>query len=276
MRISVPAETRPGETRVAATEEEAVAAASIGQVYRARLHDGRDVAVKVLSTPDDASLRERFLRESRAAAQLRHPHIVGVLDYDVDVQFSPEREWLDGRISSSRVARSTTAVGRIWPGEPTSFPLMAVKEPCSSPTHTSARPLRFAPPQLMGFKGLAVVTDPDIFGAGDVGELFERDLEGKAIWAVPRPGHNGHADYIATSVMLLDCARLTHWDFDQDLDDLFNHRFDYVDWIELKREDRSTIGALEALLAGETQVVHNDPQPGATHTKRCWRFGPRR
>ncbi|HEV2075940.1 MAG TPA: AarF/UbiB family protein, partial [Thermoleophilaceae bacterium] len=28
-------------------DEEAVAAASIGQVYRARLHDGREVAVKV-------------------------------------------------------------------------------------------------------------------------------------------------------------------------------------------------------------------------------------
>ena len=109
----------------------------------------------------------------------------------------------------------------------------------------SFTPLRFAPPQLMGFTGLAVVTDPDIFGAGDVGELFERDLQGKAIWAVPRPGHNGRADYIATSVMLLDCARLKHWDFDKDLDDLFAHRFDYVDWIELKREERSTIGALE-------------------------------
>lgn len=108
----------------------------------------------------------------------------------------------------------------------------------------SFTPLRFAPPQVMGFQGLAVVTDPDIFGVGDVGELFERDLEGKAIWAVPRPGHNGQADYIATSVMLLDCAKLKHWDFDQDLDDLFAHRFDYVDWIELKREGRSTIGML--------------------------------
>ena len=109
----------------------------------------------------------------------------------------------------------------------------------------SFTPLRFAPPQLMGFKGKAVVTDPDIFAVGDVGELFERDLQGKAIWAVPRPGHNRQADYIATSVMLLDCARLAHWDFDQQLNDLFAHRFDYVDWIELKRENRSTIGALE-------------------------------
>lgn len=109
----------------------------------------------------------------------------------------------------------------------------------------SFTPLRFAPPSIMGFTGKAVVTDPDIFGVGDVGELLDRDMDGKAICAVPRPGHNGQADYVATSVMLLDCAKLRHWQFDRDLDDLFAHRFDYVDWIELKREDRSTIGALE-------------------------------
>jgi hypothetical protein len=109
----------------------------------------------------------------------------------------------------------------------------------------SFTPLRFYPPQAMGYDGRAVLTDPDIFAVGDVGELFERDLEGKSIWAVPRPGHNNQPDYIATSVMLLDCAKLKHWQFDKDLDDLFAHRFDYVDWVELKREDRSTIGLLE-------------------------------
>lgn len=109
----------------------------------------------------------------------------------------------------------------------------------------SFTPLRFLPPDAMGHQGIALVTDPDVFAVGDVGELFSRDLQGKAIWAVPRPGHNQSPDYIATSVMLLDCARLPHWRFDQDLDDLFAHRFDYVDWIELKREDRSTIGLLE-------------------------------
>jgi len=106
------------------------------------------------------------------------------------------------------------------------------------------------------------VTDPDCFAVGDIAELFERDMKGKAIMAVDRPGHNGRADYIATSVMLLDCARLTHWDFERDLDDLFAHRFDYIDWIELKREDRATIGALEPewnsfdRLEPETRILH--------------------
>jgi len=126
----------------------------------------------------------------------------------------------------------------------------------------SFTPLRFAPPSQMGFAGRAVVTDPDCFAVGDIAELFERDMKGKAIMAVDRPGHNGRADYIATSVMLLDCARLTHWDFERDLDDLFAHRFDYIDWIELKREDRATIGSLEPewnsfdRLEPETRILH--------------------
>jgi len=126
----------------------------------------------------------------------------------------------------------------------------------------SFTPLRFYPPQAMGFQGRAVVTDPDIFAAGDVGELFSRDLDGKPIWAVPRPGHNNQANYVATSVMLLDCTHLRHWDFDKDLDDLFAHRFDYVDWIELKREPASSIGHLEPewndfdRLTPQTKLLH--------------------
>jgi hypothetical protein len=109
----------------------------------------------------------------------------------------------------------------------------------------SFTPLRFAPPSLMNFEGRAIVTDPDCFAVADVAELFERDMAGKAIMAVPRPGHNGNAKYIASSVMLLDCAKLRHWDFQKELDDLFAHRFDYLHWVELKREDRSAIGFLE-------------------------------
>lgn len=126
----------------------------------------------------------------------------------------------------------------------------------------SFTPLRFAPPSLMNYEGRALVTDPDCFGVGDVADLLERDMDGKAIMAVARPGHNQQADYIATSVMLLDTAKLTHWQFDRDLDDLFNGRFDYVHWIELKREDRSTIGLLEPRwndfdrLTDETGILH--------------------
>ena len=126
----------------------------------------------------------------------------------------------------------------------------------------SFTPLRFAPPKLMKWKGKAVVTDPDCFGVGDVADLLDRDMGGKAVMAVPRPGHNKRNDYVATSVMLLDCSALKHWDIDQNLDDLFAQRFDYIDWIELKREDPATIGFLEPewndfdKLTANTKILH--------------------
>jgi len=126
----------------------------------------------------------------------------------------------------------------------------------------SFTPLRFCPPKLMGYEGKAVVVDPDCFGVGDVAELFDRDMGGKAIMAVARPGHNKRNDYIATSVMLLDCAQLKHWDPDKDQEDLFAHRFDYIDWIELKREEPGTIGFLEPewnnfdTLNAKTKILH--------------------
>jgi hypothetical protein len=126
----------------------------------------------------------------------------------------------------------------------------------------SFTPLRFYPPQAMDFEGVAVVTDPDVFALGDIGELLNRDLEGKAVWEVRRPGHNGRRDYIATSVMLLDCSKLRHWDFDEYLDGLFGHEFDYFDWIDLHREDPETIGFLDPQwndfdhLAPDTKLLH--------------------
>ena len=59
----------------------------MGHVYRARrIHLGDDVAIKVMrATPDTPpESRDRFLRESRACAQLRHPNIVGLLDFGFD------------------------------------------------------------------------------------------------------------------------------------------------------------------------------------------------
>ena len=64
----------------------------MGHVYRARrLHLGDEVAIKVMQTTHDSppELRERFLRESRACAQLRHPNIVSLLDFGFDAGKQP-------------------------------------------------------------------------------------------------------------------------------------------------------------------------------------------
>ena len=56
----------------------------MGVVYRARrVHIGDEVAVKVLLRKfvADSGLVERFRREARAAAQLRHPNVVAIYDY---------------------------------------------------------------------------------------------------------------------------------------------------------------------------------------------------
>ena len=64
----------------------------MGHVYRARrLRLGDEVAIKVMQASPGSPVesRERFLRESRACAQLRHPNIVGILDFDFDASNQP-------------------------------------------------------------------------------------------------------------------------------------------------------------------------------------------
>jgi hypothetical protein len=127
----------------------------------------------------------------------------------------------------------------------------------------SFTPVRYAIPGLFGYEGLALVTDPDVFAVGDAAELFSRDLQGKAIWCRPRPGYHKITDPLATSVMLLDNARLKHWRFKDDLKALWAHEMDYLDWINLKRENLDTIGLLEPEwndfdhLTPRTKLLHN-------------------
>jgi hypothetical protein len=127
----------------------------------------------------------------------------------------------------------------------------------------SFTPTRFMPPELMGYKGRAIVTDPDVFAVGDINELFTRDMQGKAVMAKRRAGHNGRDDYIASSVMLLDCAKLAHWNVRKQFASMFEGKLDYEDWIVLANEPRETIGFLEPewndfdRLTPATKLLHN-------------------
>jgi serine/threonine protein kinase len=70
---------------------EPLAEGGMGAVYRARRqHLGDEVAIKIMR-PDrmGRSARERFMRESRACATLRHPNVVSILDFNVDADGHP-------------------------------------------------------------------------------------------------------------------------------------------------------------------------------------------
>ncbi len=120
--------------------------------------------------------------------------------------------------------------------------------------------VRFLPPELMGYRGRALVVDPDVFAVGDVWELLNRDMDGKAILCRASKFKNGA---FATSVMLLDCARLTHWNVKRGFDELFEGKRDYHEWMSLLLEPRDTIGAFENewndfdRLTPRTKMLHN-------------------
>jgi serine/threonine protein kinase len=105
---------------------DALGSGGMGHVYRARrIHLGDVVAIKVMQAPPGAppESRDRFLRESRACAQLRHPNIVGLLDFGFDNANQPfmvmellsgpslrEEIDLDAPMSPARVAAILDAV----------------------------------------------------------------------------------------------------------------------------------------------------------------------
>jgi serine/threonine protein kinase len=68
-----------------------LAEGGMGAVYRARrVLLGDEVAIKViLADAVGPGPLERFVRESRACAQLRHPNIVSILDYNADDPLRP-------------------------------------------------------------------------------------------------------------------------------------------------------------------------------------------
>lgn len=127
----------------------------------------------------------------------------------------------------------------------------------------SFTPLRFIPPELMGYQGRALIMDPDIFAVADICELLFRDMGSAAIMCRMRDGPKGLFGYFASSVMLLDCSRLRHWRCQEEFEELFAFKRDYMDWVSLKLEPRENIGLFEKewndfdRLTPETKMLHN-------------------
>jgi hypothetical protein len=109
----------------------------------------------------------------------------------------------------------------------------------------SFTPLRFTPPKLMNYEGRSVVIDPDCFAVGDIWDLLSRDMQGKSLMCRIRPPLKDLPAYRASSVMLLDNAKLTHWDAERTFNDLFAFKVDYLKWVKLEYEPDETVGMLE-------------------------------
>ena len=125
----------------------------------------------------------------------------------------------------------------------------------------SFTPLRFMPPELMGYEGRAVVVDPDVFAVGDIAELLHRDMQGKAVMC--RMRGSGPTAHFASSVMLLDCGRLRHWRLGEDFARLFTREREYKTWMNLGFEDPESVGLFERewndfdRLTPSTKMIHN-------------------
>ena len=130
-------------------------------------------------------------------------------------------------------------------------------------------------PELVGYRGRALVIDPDVFAVGSILPLLESDMGGKALLCRYHP--NGYADdgrpIHSTGVMLLDCAKLTHWRWHDEIADLFAGRLDYWDMLQLANEPKENIGDLDErwnamdTLTAETRLLHFtrlSTQPWAT------------
>jgi len=187
-----------------------------------------------------------------------------------------ERQWLGALVSAYSLKRNSAHADAfdVETMHVRDFPFLAAKEGqpflrggVTRVWHMhdlqSFTPLRFLPPKLMGHEGRAVVIDPDIFAVGDVYELLSRDMGGKAVMGRQRSHKPEKAWQIATSVMLMDCARLSHWETEKEFDELFRFERDYKDWIVLKDEPAENVGVFEDQwndfdhLDENTRLLHN-------------------
>ena len=127
----------------------------------------------------------------------------------------------------------------------------------------SFAPLRRMVPAMLGFKGRALVIDPDIFAIGDVYELLSRDMGGKAILCRQKAEWREGRQLYSTAAMLLDCSLLTHWNWEREIDEIFSGRLKLGPYLSLLDEEPERIGLFEEewndmdTLTEKTKLLHN-------------------
>jgi hypothetical protein len=144
--------------------------------------------------------------------------------------------------------------------------------------YMSFAPLRRLVPHLMNYSGRALVLDPDIVAVADVYDLLSRDMGGKAILCRKRTARVGDklSEVYATSVMLLDCAQLHHWQWHSEIEKLFAGEITFNRWFGLLDEPPENIGLFEDSwndfdkLDADTKLVHMTEL-----TTQPWRTGLR-
>ncbi len=101
--------------------------------------------------------------------------------------------------------------------------------------------LRFIIPELMAFKGRALVIDPDVFLVQQgLEKILDFSRMDNAIYA-RKSSVNGSW---SSSVMLLDCSQLCHWNISSYIEQMHAGSLDYDDLINLRLEEKR-IGELE-------------------------------
>ncbi|MEJ7657115.1 MAG: AarF/ABC1/UbiB kinase family protein [Thermoleophilaceae bacterium] len=176
-------------------EEDAVAAASIGQVYRARLHDGREVAVKVQYPGIGSAVRADLqnLGLLLRAAKRMAPGM------DVKAMSTEVRERLTEELDYEHEAQSQRAFARAWKGHPFVYIPDAVTDLCTEHVLVT----EWA--EGIGFEEVRTLTQPerDRFGETVFRFFFESLYRVGHFSGDPHPGN----------FRLMDDGRVAFLDF---------------------------------------------------------------
>src|SRR5438309_12101946 len=101
-------------------------------------------------------------------------------------------------------------------------------------------------------------------------------MDGKAILCRQRPEERDGRRLNSSAVMLLDCQKLTQWDWDREMDQIFSCKLPLNAWLALFDMASDQIGRIEDewndldTLTSRTQLLHN----AATLTQP-WKTGLR-